>query len=53
MGGHGAAQRLRAHRETLKEGRLLFQTLPPAGAVHLGGQGNNNNSTFIFYPAFR
>lgn len=51
MGGHGAAQRLRAHRETLKEGRLLFQTLPPAGAVHLGSQGNKN-STFILYRAF-
>lgn len=41
VGGNGAAQRLRADRETLQEGRLLLQALPPAGAVHLGRQGNN------------
>ena len=41
VGGNGAAQRLRADRETLQEGRLLLQALPPAGAVHLGRQGHN------------
>lgn len=39
VGGHGAAQRLRAHRAALQEGRLLLQALPPPRAVHLGRQG--------------
>lgn len=41
VGWNGAAQCLRAHREALQEGRLLLQALPPAGAVHLGRQGQS------------
>lgn len=41
VGGDGASQRLRAHREALQEGWLLLQALPPTGAVHLGRQGQS------------
>lgn len=41
VGGNGAAQRLWADWEALQEGRLLLQAVPPAGAVHLGCQGQN------------
>lgn len=41
VGGNGAAQCLRAHREALQERRLLLQTLSPPGAVHLGCQGQS------------
>lgn len=41
VGGNSTAQCLRAHREALKEGRLLLQALSPTRAVHLGCQGGN------------
>lgn len=43
VGRDGAAERLRAHRETLQEGRLLLQALSPAGAVHMGRQGQDSH----------
>lgn len=39
VGGHGAAALLRAHRAPLQEGRLLLQTLPPAGPICVGCEG--------------
>lgn len=39
VGGHRAASLLRAYRASLQEGWLLFQTLPPAGPVCVGGKG--------------
>lgn len=39
VGGHGAAALLRAYRAPLQEGRLLLQTLPPAGPVCVGCEG--------------
>lgn len=31
LGGNDSSQRLQTHRKTLKEGRILLQTLPSAG----------------------
>lgn len=39
VGGHGATALLRAYRAPLQEGRLLLQTLPPAGPVCVGCEG--------------
>lgn len=39
LGGNDSSQRLQTHRKTLKEGRILLQTLPPAGQVLMGHEG--------------
>ncbi len=39
LGGNDSSQRLQTHRKTLKEGRILLQTLPSAGQAHMGHEG--------------
>lgn len=53
VGGNGAAERLRAHREAVQEGRLLLQALSPAGAVHLGSEGQNTQQIYITSGRFK
>lgn len=39
LGGNDSSQCLQTHRKAFKEGRILLQTLPSAGQVHMGHEG--------------